>query len=381
MPPPPRILLAPDKFKGSITAAGFCESVTEGLSAKLPHADIRALPLADGGDGTLDVLSAYLDLRRVDVPTLDPLGRPLTATYLADDTRAYVEVAAASGLARLADTERDPLRTSTYGTGLLVKHAVERGARHVYLLLGGSATNDAGLGIAQALGFGLPGVIGHITGGQLSRLEGIRLPAKPTWAGVSFTLLCDVDNPLYGPRGAAHVYARQKGASDEQIATLDAGLRHASTFLAAFAKTDIAHLPGGGAAGGIGAGLVALLGAELRPGFDAVADLAQLDEHIAWADVVITGEGQLDGQSFRGKVVGEVLARALARGKPCHALVGRNALPAAPAPPATRTLHAGLASVTALVDLAPNEISALEDPRPWLAVAARQLAQLLERNP
>ncbi len=368
VPPPLRILLAPDKFKGSLTASGFCESVTSSLSAKLPQAEIRSLPLADGGDGTLDVLRAYLNLRRVEVATVDPLGRSMRATYLADDSHAFVEVAAASGLALLAEAERDPMRTSTYGTGLLVRHALAHGCHHLTLLLGGSATHDLGLGIAQALGVELTGIEGHATGAQLPRILAIRLPAKPSWSDAMVTLLCDVDSPIYGPRGAAHVYAKQKGATPEQIRALDEGSRHVATLLRAFAKIDIARLAGGGAAGGIGAGLVALLGAEIKPGFATIAGLTDLDDHIAWADVVITGEGQLDEQSFRGKVVGEVLARCKASGKPCYLLVGHNALPD------SFLLPNAARRVIALTGIAPTQASAMAQAQRWLVEAGRVLA-------
>lgn len=346
MPTPLRILLAPDKFKGSLSAEEVCQALELGISKQLPNAEIRSLPLADGGDGTLAILANYLNLKEITVDTVDPLGRPIQATYLVDEKRAFIEVASASGMVLLTKEERNPMHTSTYGTGLMVKDAIEKGKTEIYLLLGGSATNDMGLGIASALGVEFEGTTNlSINGGNLSEIKNVSLSAKPISRNVNFTLFCDVTNPIYGPNGAAHVYARQKGASDKEIELLDQGLRHVTTLLQPFTDVDLSTLPGGGAAGGIGIGMLALFKAKLQSGFAAISELTSLEKHLEWADVVLTGEGQIDSQSLQGKVVGNIVDLCLKHKKPCHVVVGHSAFTK------TSALSNGITSLSALTDL------------------------------
>ena len=352
--PPVRFLLAADKFKGSLSARGVCAAYAAGLRQRYPTAEIRQLPLADGGDGTLALLGEYLDLREVSVATADPVGRPLAAAYLTDGRRAFVELASASGHALLTAAERNPMRTSTAGTGALVQHAIASGAREVHLLLGGSATNDCGLGIAHVLGVRFYGgdgrELGAPVGKTLRDVHAVTLPTEPTWAGVELVLWCDVDNPAYGPRGAARAYGPQKGASAAEVALLDEGVRKVCALLREATGVETATLPGAGAAGAIGVGLVALCGARLRPGFATVAELVGLREAVSWADAVVTGEGQLDGSSFAGKVVGGVLDLCGALGTDIHLVVGRDAR-ARGLPPPTPYLR----SVTTVLDAADGE--------------------------
>ncbi|MBC6996184.1 glycerate kinase [Neolewinella lacunae] len=322
------VLIAPDKFKGSLSAQEVCTALASGLARRYPAASLRCHPLADGGDGTLAILRKHLDLQPRPVPSADPLGRPITATYLLGPDNAFIEVASASGLVLLNPTERNPLNTNTHGTGLLLADALTRGVQNIFLLLGGSATHDVGTGIATALGFRFTDEREQAvlpSGGNLQKIRQIHPPAEQPWAEKNIVLLCDVTNPLLGPHGAAHTYAAQKGAGPKAIESLEAGTRSFSELLAEHYGADIAALPGGGAAGGIGAGLSALLGARLRSGFQTISALTHLEAAIAWADHVVTGEGQLDGQSLQGKVVGGVLDICVQQQKPCSIVVGRNA--------------------------------------------------------
>ena len=324
-----RFLLAPDKFKGSLSAREACAAYAAGLRERYPTAEIRQLPLADGGDGTLEVLGAHLGLRVVRVATADPLGRRLTAAYLTDGRRAFVELASASGYALLTAAERNPMHTSTAGTGLMIRHAIEAGAEEVHLLLGGSATNDCGLGIAHALGVDFQAAggasLGAPVGKTLGEVRTVTLPSPRPWDRSRLVLWCDVGNPAYGAWGAARVYGPQKGACPEEVATLDEGVRNVCRVLREATGVDTGALPGAGAAGAVGVGLVALCGARLQPGFRTVAEVVGLREAIAWADAVVTGEGQLDASSAAGKVVGGVVGLCAELGREVHVVVGRDA--------------------------------------------------------
>ena len=228
------ILIAPDKFKGSLSAEEVCQSIAKGLRNNYPSSSIQFAPLADGGDGTLTILNQYLTLRSRCLKSCDPLGRPLDVTYLERDDAAFIEVAAASGLVLLTEEERNPLLTSTFGTGLQLKDALVNGKQHISLLLGGSATNDLGLGIVEALGYTFYTEGGQQirpTGDQLVNIYRIKRPEHCLWEGKKITLLCDVDNPLYGPNGAAHVYAAQKGATPLMIEKLERGARQVANVI------------------------------------------------------------------------------------------------------------------------------------------------------
>ena len=323
------VLLCPDKFKGSLDASQVCDAIARGLRRVAPHLEILRHPMADGGDGSLDVLAAHLALDTHFVDATDPLGRPLRASYRASADTAFVELASATGLVLLKSEERDPERTSSYGTGLLLRDAIQRGYRKIVLLIGGSATNDAGMGIATALGIRFLDGLGAPLAPSGKTLQdvvtidrsGLRLPAD-----LRITALCDVTNPFHGPQGAAYVYAQQKGATAAQIKSLDQGLVHFATVLETSTGTDVQTLSGAGAAGGIGGGLAALLGAELRPGFETLAELTQLEARISRADLVLTGEGCLDAQSLDGKVIGGVAGLCRKYGKPLEAFVGTDCL-------------------------------------------------------
>ena len=303
----PHVVIAPDKFKGSLTAAEVCQTVAKGIRRFDKHTKITELPLADGGEGTLDILTAQLGLQTVQLTVNDPLFRPVAAYYGMGDGVAYVEMATASGLALLTEKERNPLHTTSYGTGELMLDAIRRGATRIYLFVGGSATNDAGIGMAQALGYQFLDASGtplSPIGQSLARVAAIRSDQfLIDLDRVEIFIVTDVDNPLYGASGAAQVYGPQKGADDEAVRQLEQGLINIAERMAAFMGRDVRHVPGTGAAGGIGAGAISLLRAQLLPGVATIIGLCQARDTFASADLVISGEGKLDGQTLRGKVV------------------------------------------------------------------------------
>ncbi|MEL6140056.1 MAG: glycerate kinase [Bacteroidota bacterium] len=324
------ILLAPDKFKGSLSAIAIARAISKGLRASLHSIkEINIHPLADGGDGSLDVLASYLNLDKMEVLTLDPLERPIKSSYLCNEEMAFIEVASASGLVLLSPSERNPRLTSTLGTGLLIKNALERGITQIYLFLGGSATNDLGFGILAALGFELLDAAGNQLlpiGDNLGKVHTIVPSESYNWSDINFTVLCDVDNPPFGPNGAAYVYAAQKGASLEDIAFLDAGLQSSCAVIQQQSGKYVAQLAGGGAAGGIATSLFALLNARIQPGFQLLSELTFLEDRVQKADIVISGEGKLDRQSLRGKVVDGVAKLCQKHNKPLYLFVGANEL-------------------------------------------------------
>ncbi|MEO1260786.1 MAG: glycerate kinase [Bacteroidota bacterium] len=324
-----RVLIAPDKFKGSLSALEVCHAIRNGLEKNRKKIETVFHPMADGGDGSLEILAGHLQLKAQKINTTDPLGRTLSANYFTSSNAAFIEVASASGLVLLNKEERNPLLTSTYGTGKMIADAIQRGFNNIYLFLGGSATNDAGMGIATALGCQFLDAEKKLlqpAGGNLSEVHFIKKEIHFDLKKISLTLLCDVTNPLHGPAGAAHVYARQKGASNEQIKLLDEGLNHFGKIIFQQTGMEVHNIPGSGAAGGIGAGLVALFGAELKSGFAAIAELTGLEEHIKSADWVISGEGKLDVQSLQGKVVDGIARLCKKYRKPLTLFVGKNDL-------------------------------------------------------
>ncbi len=323
------VIVAPDSFKGALSAPAFCSILTEEVGDIFPHCRVQPVPIADGGEGTVDSLLLAAGGRRVSLPVHGPLFQPVEGFYglLPDGETAVIETAAAAGLP-LAAQALNPGKTTTYGVGQLLRHAVEKGgARKILLGLGGSATNDGGCGMAAALGVVFrdrSGVSFIPTGETLQNIWSIDpAPAKALLSNVSIQALCDVDNPLFGPSGAAFVFAPQKGADEEMVRHLDEGLRHYGALLEQLpGGAGVSALPGGGAAGGLGAGLSALLGASLAPGIDLLLDAVRFDQMLPSCDLVITGEGRFDGQSLRGKAVMGICRRAKAAGVPVVALVG-----------------------------------------------------------
>jgi glycerate kinase len=316
------ILVACDSFKDALSADGVCRAIAAGLRKRHPGAVITQMPLSDGGEGLLDVLRGPLGLGWVERQVRDPLGRMVMGRYgLSADGTCVVEMAEASGLQRLTLAERDPLKASTFGTGELLADARARGARRAVLAIGGSATNDAGIGAAAALGWKFLDASGAELppdGGHLAQIASI-VPAPPPFENME--VLCDVTNPLFGPTGAAWIYGRQKGGTDETLTQLDAGLKHVAALVASQLGRDVAQTPGAGAAGGLGFGAMAFFGATLRRGIEIVLDLTGFDAAARAADLIITGEGHLDGQSAQGKLIQGLCGRA--QGKPVIALCGK----------------------------------------------------------
>jgi glycerate kinase len=321
-----RVLVAPDKFKDAVTAAAAAAALADGVRAACPAATIDICPLGDGGDGTGAVLAAAIGAGPRNATVCGPRGAPHVATWWwhAQRRLAIVEMAEASGLRLLPDEQRDAVAATTYGTGELLAAALDEGAEHIWLCVGGSATVDGGAGCLQALGWTLHTTAGTVDrpacGGDLVRIE--RLVPPRHSCDVPVTVLVDVDNPLLGAAGAAPVFAPQKGADAVQVVELSAGLARWAAVLATVAGRDVGTLVGGGAAGGLAAGLAAALGATLTPGLAVVAEQVGLRTRLERADLCLTGEGRLDAQTSRGKVVAGVAELGRAAGCPVVALVG-----------------------------------------------------------
>ena len=323
-----QILLVPDSFKGTLTSRQVCETMAEQLHLVFPEADITSLPVADGGEGSVDAFLAAAGGERVELPVTGPFGEPVRGFYglLPDGETAVLEMAACAGLP-LAEGRLDPERATTYGVGELLLAAKEAGCTKAILGLGGSCTNDGGVGAAAALGAKFTRADGAAfipTGGTLGEIAALDVsPVAQALQGMELTAMCDIDNPLYGEAGAAAVFAPQKGADAAMVARLDAGLRHLGQVAARCLGRDFSHLPGAGAAGGLGFGMAAFCGAQLRMGIDAVLDAVGFDSLLPGTDVVFTGEGKIDSQSARGKVVSGVAARCRKAGVPVVAVVGQ----------------------------------------------------------
>ncbi len=322
-----RVLICPDKFAGSLTAGAAADAIAAGWASVAPEDTLDLHPLADGGPGFIDVIEPAAGGKRVPVITADPLGRPTDAEILVIDSVAYVESAHACGLDLLEPDERDPLRTSSSGLGPLIAAAIDAGVSEVVIGLGGSATNDAGAGMIAALG-GVPvDAAGNaLEPGGAALAACADIVGSPRLSGVRLTGATDVDSPLTGIFGASAVYGPQKGASREDVLVLDAALEHYSHVLSDALPTcpsNLAARRGAGAAGGLGAAILAL-GGGLRSGIELVRDLTRLEQALDLADAVITGEGSLDAQSLRGKVVAGVAHGARDRGLPCLVIAGQS---------------------------------------------------------
>lgn len=326
------ILIAPDKFRGSLEAAEVCEAVEKGILMACPSAHIIKTPLADGGEGTAAILTKSQNGRFVEVTTEDPLGRSIRAVYgvSGNGKTAFIEMSAASGLQLLQKEEQNPLFTSTYGTGEMIAHALETGISTIILGIGGSATTDAGTGMARALGFRFMDEAGNevITDGEnLHKIKSIDDSRKhPLLEQCNVIVACDVTNPLYGPNGAAYVYGPQKGAGEAGVLLLDEGLRSFAQVASAHFHVSLDNAPGAGAAGGVGAGAVWFLGAELHEGIRIVMEQLEIPPKIKQMDLVITGEGKADEQTLSGKVVKGLASLCKESGVPLALLCGTLAI-------------------------------------------------------
>ena len=323
-----KIVICPDSFKESLPASAAAQAIAEGVREVWPDADCVCLPLADGGEGTLDALVSATGGQLLTRWVQGPLGAPVNARFavLGDGKTALIEMAEAAGLPLLSPAQRDPLRTSTFGVGELIAAALDLGVTRILLGLGGSATQDGGAGMLQALGARLLDAQGQPLppgGAALRQLARLQLDGlDPRLARVTVEVACDVDHPLCGPRGSSAVFAPQKGADAEAVALLDAALAHWGAQLAQATGRQVAELPGAGAAGGMGAAALAVFAARLRPGIDWVMDALDFNAALHGADWVISGEGRADGQSAGGKVISGVARRAQAAGVPLLVLAG-----------------------------------------------------------
>lgn len=368
-----RILLAPDKFKGSLTASQVCDHVAAGVLRPGPGAVLSRALVADGGDGTLDAALAA-GFAPVPVRAHGPTGEPADAVIGVRGTVAVVELATVSGRGQLPGGRLEPLLPSSTGVGDLLRAALDAGCREVVLGIGGSACTDAGAGMLQALGARLLADDGTDVGpggAGLARVARVGLDGlDPRLAGLHVVPATDVDNPLTGPAGAAAVYGPQKGATSSDVADLDAAAGRFATLVDAARplRMGAADLAGAGAAGGVGFAALAVLGADRRPGIDVVLELAGVEALVAQADLVVTGEGSLDAQTLQGKAVSGVAAAARQAGVSCVAVCGQNTLDAA-------TLRrAGIAAAHALTDIEPDERRCLAAPGPLLERLGERLA-------
>jgi glycerate kinase len=376
-----KIVVAPDKFKGSLPATAVAAAIADGLRAARPDTELVTVPVADGGEGTVDAAVAA-GFERVPVTAAGPAGDPVRAGYARRGEVAVIELAGVCGLARLLGGRPAPLTASSAGAGEVLRAALEAGARRIVLGVGGSASTDGGAGLLQALGArvldargepvrpGGPALGGALHDGATLDLAGLHPALHPASRTAELTLAADVDNPLTGPDGAAEVYGPQKGASAAEVAVLAAGLRHWAAVVAAAVGKDWSQAPGAGAAGGVGFAALAVLGATRRPGIELVLDLAGFETALDGADLVITGEGSLDEQSLAGKTPVGVARAAARRGIPVVAVAGRSTLTAA------ELAGAGIVAVYALSDLEPD----LERCRAEAAGLLRRVGQMIARD-
>lgn len=369
--PSAHVLVAADKFKGSLTAAAVGEAVRTGLQRSLPDLPVSVVPVADGGDGTIAaaVAAGYAE---VPVVATGPTGGRVTASYARLGEVAVVELAAVSGLSQLPGGRLAPLVAGSRGTGEVIAAALDAGCRRIVVGIGGSAGTDGGAGLASALGATLFDAQGRelIDGGaalaDLARLELTGL--HPRLADADIVVACDVDNPLTGPSGAAAVYGPQKGASTADIDELDASLSHWADTVASVTGSDLRDSPGAGAAGGVGFAALSLLGATLRPGIDLMLDLVGFHDQLDDALLVVTGEGSLDEQTLHGKAPAGVAAAAVAAGIPVVAVCGRNLLSE------DQLRAAGIVAAYSLLDIEPDPGTCMTNAGPLLERLAERLA-------
>jgi len=376
-----RLVLAPDSYKGSLSARQACQAMAEGIRRVVPEAELRPIPLADGGEGTTEALVAATGGWLQKVMVCGPLPAEKARVegqlgWLGAD-RAVLEMASASGLPLVSPERRDPLRTTSHGTGELIATALDAGARRLILGIGGSATNDLGAGMAQALGVRFLRADGQpidepMGGGQLGQVAALDLTGlHPGLAACELEVASDVDNPLLGPEGATAIYGPQKGATAAMVAELEAGLAHLVALLEEATGRRVRDRPGAGAAGGMGAMLMALSNAETRPGIELVLSASGFMEALSGADLVFTGEGRVDGQTARGKTISGVARAAAAAGVPVVVIAGEIGA-------GSGDLHGiGVSSLHSLVPGPMDLTSAMAQTRPLLADAAERILRLV----
>ena len=372
-----KIVIAPDSFKGSLTALQVAEAIEVGLRRMFTDAAIEKIPMADGGEGTVQSLVDATGGQILTAQVLDPLGNSINAQYgvLGDGVTAVIEMAAASGLTLVPLDKRDPRVTTTYGTGELIRVALAHGCRKLIIGIGGSATNDGGAGMAQALGAKLLTASGEQIepgGGSLATLNSIDLSElDPGIAETETVVACDVNNPLTGKQGASHVYGPQKGATPEMIRVLDANLVHFNKIVQRDLSKSVGNVPGAGAAGGLGAGLMAFLDASLKSGIEIVTEATQLSKRFAGADLVITGEGQINFQTVFGKTPVGVAKVAKTHNIPVIAIAGSIA---------DNSDGVYDAGIDAMIDIVPEPMSlenAIENATTLIETAAERAGRMV----
>ena len=372
-----KILIAPDKFKGSLSATQVCDAITKGIKIDESNHEIISCPMADGGEGSIDIINNYLDLEPIDLIVKDPLFRPIKSTYYFTDLTAYIEMSSASGLSLLKKEEQNCMNTTSFGTGQLIKDAISRGLTTINLYIGGSATNDGGIGIASALGFEFYDKFKKLLtpiGKNLNLINYIDgSKVNYNFNEININVICDVGNPLYGKHGAAYVYARQKGANSLEIKKLDQGLINLQSILLKYDFPNVTNIPGSGAAGGVGGGLVSLFGAKLISGIKNLIEITQLESMIKDCDIIITGEGKIDLQTEKGKVISGICNLARKYKKSIIAVCGdedKNA-----------SKRLGLNKVYTILEIADSRNDAIFNGEKYLIEIGSKILTDLKKNP
>lgn len=375
-----KIVIAPDSFKESMTALEAAIAIEKGFSKIFPEAEYIKVPMADGGEGTVQSLVDATNGRLIEKSVTGPLGEPVKAVFglLGDEKTAIIEMAEAAGLHLVRPNERNPLHSTTFGVGELILAAIDYGADHIIIGLGGSSTNDGGAGMAQALGANLLDKEGReigFGGGALSALNRIDLTnLHPGLAKVKFTAACDVDNPLTGPNGASAIFGPQKGATEEMVAELDANLHHFAEIIKRDVNASVNGISGAGAAGGLGGGMIAFLSAELKSGIQIVIEESKLRDVLCHADLVITGEGKIDGQTVRGKTPIGVSKVAKESGIPVVAIAGTIGKDSG------KVHDFGIDALFSIVPGAVTIEDAMENAKVYTEQLAEQIARLFKKN-
>jgi glycerate 2-kinase len=363
------IIIASDSFKGSLSSYEVGQSLKKGILATKNSAEVTITAVADGGEGSLEAINYSIQGEEVKQFVKDPFWRTITASYLRKGDVAYIEMAAASGLHLIKESQRNPEYTTSYGTGQQIKHAVKNGVKEVYLFVGGTATNDGAIGMAQTLGYKFLDENDEdiLTIGEgLNQIRKIIAPAEKL--DFKLKIICDVNNPMFGPNGAAHIFAAQKGADENAIERLDAGLKNLAAVIKSDLGKDVSTLIGGGAAGGVPAGMSAFFDAEILPGTETIFEIIDLYDKIKKADLIITGEGKLDHQTLSGKLIAGISKLTIGTDKKLIAVCGMNELPS------SEYEVIGISKVYSLVNDGTEKEDAIKNAASYLEKIGQEIA-------